>query len=195
MYVCVYQVPPTPAQLPSFSVKCPQVIPLLVFAFELLCAMQQGYPSYAVNSSAGRGVPSADAAGVEDGEHEEATPDDGEGFDDAVDDVSYTVYQPRKLKLGAPHPDPVVENNSMAAVDPPELWYRLKLQVQWHSKRSVAEIRVCECSPFKCSLRRRWQGDFARAVRQGVGAAGDRACPHVAAQRGKCEVVGTLAEG
>lgn len=46
-----------------------------------------------------------------------------------VDDMSYTIYEPRKLKLGVPHPDPVVENASMAAVDPPELWYRLKLQV------------------------------------------------------------------
>lgn len=43
--------------------------------------------------------------------------------------MSYTVYEPRKLKLGVPHPDPVVENASMAAVDPPELWYRPKLQV------------------------------------------------------------------
>lgn len=43
--------------------------------------------------------------------------------------MSYMIYQPRKLKLGVPHPDPVVENASMAAVDPPELWYRLKLQV------------------------------------------------------------------
>lgn len=43
--------------------------------------------------------------------------------------MSYTVYRPKKLDLGIPHPDPVVENTSMAAVEPPELWYRLKLQV------------------------------------------------------------------
>ncbi|CAM9778168.1 unnamed protein product, partial [Hapterophycus canaliculatus] len=54
--------------------------------------------------------------------------DEEEGFDDAVDDVSYTVYRPKKLDIGVPHPDPVVENTSMAAVDPPELWYNLKLQ-------------------------------------------------------------------
>ncbi|CAN0356651.1 unnamed protein product, partial [Ectocarpus sp. 8 AP-2014] len=54
--------------------------------------------------------------------------DEEEGFDDAVDDVSYTVYRPKKLDIGIPHPDPVVENTSMAAVDPPELWYNLKLQ-------------------------------------------------------------------
>lgn len=46
-----------------------------------------------------------------------------------MDDVSYTVYRPKKLEIGVPHPDPVVENTSMAAVDPPELWYDLKLQV------------------------------------------------------------------
>ena len=46
-----------------------------------------------------------------------------------MDDVSYTVYRPKKLHIGVPHPDPVVENTSMAAVDPPELWYNLKLQV------------------------------------------------------------------
>lgn len=58
-----------------------------------------------------------------------AAQDEEEGFDDAVDDVSYTVYCPKKLHIGVPHPDPVVENTSMAAVDPPELWYDLKLQV------------------------------------------------------------------
>ncbi|CAN0098032.1 unnamed protein product, partial [Discosporangium mesarthrocarpum] len=52
---------------------------------------------------------------------------DEEGFDDAVDEVSYTVYAPRKMRLGLPHPDPIVENDSMAAVDPPDLWYCLRL--------------------------------------------------------------------
>ncbi|CAM9846296.1 unnamed protein product, partial [Choristocarpus tenellus] len=63
--------------------------------------------------------------------------EDEEGFDDAVDDdVSYTGYVPRKLKLGVLHPDPIVENNSMAAVDPPELWYRLQLQGPYEVVRS-----------------------------------------------------------
>ena len=35
--------------------------------------------------------------------------------------LSYSVYKPAKLKFGVPHPDPVVENSSLAAVDPPDI--------------------------------------------------------------------------
>ena len=33
-------------------------------------------------------------------------------------------YKPAKLKIGCPHPDPVVESNSLMSVDPPELPYQ-----------------------------------------------------------------------
>lgn len=81
-----------------------------------------------------------------------------------VDDVSYTVYEPRKLKLGLPHPDPVVENNSMAAVDPPDLWYRLKLQVSTNSRTIEAQ----RLQKYANSSKRRGR-HFATYVRVCVG--------------------------
>lgn len=35
--------------------------------------------------------------------------------------LSYSAYRPVKLKFGMPHPDPVVENASLAAVAPPDI--------------------------------------------------------------------------
>lgn len=37
-------------------------------------------------------------------------------------------YKPSKLTIGAPHPDPVVETASLAAVEPPDITYQLKAQ-------------------------------------------------------------------
>ena len=36
-------------------------------------------------------------------------------------------YTPSKLKIGAAHPDPVVETASLAAVEPPDITYQLHL--------------------------------------------------------------------
>lgn len=36
-------------------------------------------------------------------------------------------YVPSKLHVGAPHPDPVVETASLAAVEPPDITYELHL--------------------------------------------------------------------
>ena len=41
--------------------------------------------------------------------------------DEDADDVAYTAYQPSKLPYGRPHPDPVVENSSLGAVQPPDV--------------------------------------------------------------------------
>ena len=43
--------------------------------------------------------------------------------DDAAEDVPYKAYRPQKLGFGRPHPDPVVENSTLAAVEPPEITY------------------------------------------------------------------------
>jgi len=40
---------------------------------------------------------------------------------DVADDVEFTQYAPAKLRVGAPHPDPVVENASLASVAPPDV--------------------------------------------------------------------------
>ena len=41
--------------------------------------------------------------------------------DEDADEVAYTPYQPAKLRYGRPHPDPVVENSSLGAVQPPDV--------------------------------------------------------------------------
>ncbi|KAL7553446.1 hypothetical protein ACHAWF_017186 [Thalassiosira exigua] len=51
---------------------------------------------------------------------------------DAHDDVeeeeiTYAPYRPRKLAIGRDHPDPVVENATLAAVAPPDVTYNLAL--------------------------------------------------------------------
>jgi hypothetical protein len=55
-------------------------------------------------------------------EEEEAAQDD-----DAAEDVPYKAYRPQKLGFGRPHPDPVVENSTLAAVEPPEITYNLAI--------------------------------------------------------------------
>ena len=56
---------------------------------------------------------------------------DEQGGDDELDDVeeemSYTPYKPAKLKFGVDHPDPVVENSTLAAVAPPDITYNLAM--------------------------------------------------------------------
>jgi hypothetical protein len=46
--------------------------------------------------------------------------DDGH---EVEDEISYTPYKPTKLKYGRDHPDPVVENATLAAVTPPDVTY------------------------------------------------------------------------
>ena len=47
--------------------------------------------------------------------------------DDSEEAVSYKPYRPLKVKLGRPHPDPVVENSTLAAVEPPDIVYNLAI--------------------------------------------------------------------
>ena len=48
------------------------------------------------------------------------TEKEAEGEDaEEADEITYEPYQPAKLKYGRPHPDPVVENATLAAVAPP----------------------------------------------------------------------------
>jgi hypothetical protein len=43
--------------------------------------------------------------------------------------IMFMEYRPAKLPFGAPHPDPVVETASLAAVEPPDVTYKLHLDV------------------------------------------------------------------
>lgn len=66
-------------------------------------------------------------AGKDDGSAEkdkekEKEPDEERVEEDNHEDLlSYSKYRPAKLKFGVAHPDPVVENASLAAVPPPEI--------------------------------------------------------------------------
>ena len=44
----------------------------------------------------------------------------------------FADYRPRKLNIGIPHPDAVVETASLAAVEPPDITYQLNIQVKRH---------------------------------------------------------------
>ena len=56
--------------------------------------------------------------------------------------LTFTEYRPAKLGFGAPHPDPVVETASLAAVEPPDVTYELHLQA------CARRGRCCLCSCF-----------------------------------------------
>lgn len=45
-----------------------------------------------------------------------------------ADTETYSDYQPLKLKIGKPHPDPVVETTSLTTVEPPDTPYENRLQ-------------------------------------------------------------------
>ena len=57
-------------------------------------------------------------------EEAEARKDDGH---EVSEDISYTPYRPQKLRYGRDHPDPVVENATLAACAPPDITYNLAL--------------------------------------------------------------------
>lgn len=48
-------------------------------------------------------------------------------FEDVNDVLTYNEYTPRFFSRGIPHPDPLVQSASMAAVDPPPITYTLTL--------------------------------------------------------------------
>lgn len=71
---------------------------------------------------------------------------EGEGEDvEEADEITYEPYQPAKLKYGRPHPDPVVENATLAAVAPPGMSIGLSLALSSfpHVQAGVPICRVC----------------------------------------------------
>lgn len=63
----------------------------------------------------------------------------------------FADYRPSKLKIGKPHPDPVVETASLAAVEPPDISYKLHLQVYSRAniKRIATPSLVSRDAPFQ----------------------------------------------
>lgn len=48
-------------------------------------------------------------------------------FEDVNDVLTYDEYTPRFFDRGVPHPDPLIQSASMAAVDPPPITYQLQM--------------------------------------------------------------------
>jgi hypothetical protein len=71
----------------------------------------------------------------------EAEQQNAEG-DDAAEDVSYKPYRPQKIKFGKPHPDPVVENSTLSAVEPPDVFYNLAIPAEVIHKGKLSDLQL-----------------------------------------------------
>ena len=84
-------------------------------------------------------------------EQEEEQDDDEDDDDDVLDTITYEVYKPQKLGFGRPHPDPVVENATLASVEPPEITYTLAIPKNVISKGILSDLQLealvygCQC--------------------------------------------------
>merc|ERR1719350_1941931 len=55
---------------------------------------------------------------------------------------TYSNYKPTKLKVGLPHPDPVVETASLASVEPADVWYELSLPPEVINERKLSALQL-----------------------------------------------------
>ncbi|KAJ1442442.1 Zinc finger, FYVE/PHD-type [Sesbania bispinosa] len=55
---------------------------------------------------------------------------------------TFTNYQPPKVSIGPPHPDPVVETSSLAAVQPPEPTYDPKTKDDLESSKALSCLQI-----------------------------------------------------
>ena len=67
---------------------------------------------------------------------------DGDKVEEEADEITYRPYRPSKLRYGMAHPDPVVENATLAAVDPPDITYNLALPADIISEGKLSDIQV-----------------------------------------------------
>ncbi|XP_022110300.1 protein strawberry notch homolog 1-like isoform X2 [Acanthaster planci] len=62
---------------------------------------------------------------------------------------TYANYRPSKLKIGLPHPDPVVETSSMASVQPPNIFYRLSIPEEVIDRKQLSALQL-ESVTYAC---------------------------------------------
>ena len=71
---------------------------------------------------------------------------DGDGRKEVVeeeaDEMTYAPYRPSKLRYGLAHPDPVVENATLAAVEPPDVTYNLAMPADIISEGRLSDLQV-----------------------------------------------------
>jgi hypothetical protein len=63
-------------------------------------------------------------------------------LDDVEEEMSYKPYRPPKLLFGKDHPDPVVENATLAAVSPPDISYNLALPANIISEGKLSNLQL-----------------------------------------------------
>jgi hypothetical protein len=73
--------------------------------------------------------------------------DYGDGGDEGS--VTFIEYEPRKLPYGSPHPDPVVETASLAAVPPPDITYELAAYKELVDTGSLSALQL-EAVVYAC---------------------------------------------
>lgn len=61
------------------------------------------------------------------------------------------------MKIGIRHPDPVVETSSLSSVEPPDVWYDLRIPEQVSSSRallcsSAGRIETAQCKVLRALL-------------------------------------------
>ena len=62
---------------------------------------------------------------------------------------TYANYMPSKLQIGLRHPDPIVETSSLASVEPPDIWYRLKMPESVYSEGQLSALQL-EAVVYSC---------------------------------------------
>eukprot|EP00985_Skeletonema_marinoi_P001893 scaffold767_cov144-Skeletonema_marinoi.AAC.11 len=67
--------------------------------------------------------------------------EDAEVIEEA-DEITYTSCKPQKLTFGMNHPDPVVENSTLSAVEPPEVEYNLAMPADVISKGKLSNLQL-----------------------------------------------------
>lgn len=67
--------------------------------------------------------------------------EDGEDVEEA-DEITYNSYVPKKVKFGKDHPDKVVENATLSAVDPPDVTYNLAMPASILSEGKLSNLQL-----------------------------------------------------
>jgi len=81
-------------------------------------------------------------------------------LDDMEEEMTYKPYRPAKLLYGRDHPDPVVENATLAAVTPPDISYNLAMPASIISEGKLSNLQL-EAVVYGCQ---RHQMDLPTAV-------------------------------
>lgn len=71
---------------------------------------------------------------------------------------TYSDYVPTKLKIGVPHPDPVVETSSLSTVEPPDVTYQLNLPRKVIDRGLLSALQL-ESVIYACQQHEQFLGD------------------------------------